>query len=45
MVWALCFHQQEHAALLRTYVDGRLHKNSNTDQLPTREQVTLNEED
>lgn len=33
--------EQEHAAILRTYRDGRLHRNSNTDQLPTREQLNI----
>jgi len=31
----------ETAAILRTYQDGRLQRNSNTDQLPTREQLNL----
>ena len=32
---------QEHSAILRTYRDGRLHINSNTDQLPTFEQLNV----
>lgn len=33
--------EQEMAALLRTYRDGRLHHNSRTEQLPTREQLNV----
>ena len=33
--------EQEQSAILRTYRDGRLHINSNTDQLPTREQLNI----
>lgn len=32
---------QEMGALLRTYRDGRLHHNSRTEQLPTREQLNV----
>lgn len=31
----------EHSAILRTYRDGRLHRNSITDQMPTREQLNI----
>ena len=31
----------DEAAVLRTYRDGRLHRNSATDQLPTRQQLNL----
>ncbi|TRY69075.1 hypothetical protein TCAL_13287 [Tigriopus californicus] len=33
---------EKHAKVLRTFKDGRLHRNSNTDQLPTRDQLGLN---
>ena len=33
--------EQEHSAVLRTYRDGKLQKNSNTEQLPSREQLNL----
>jgi len=36
--------EQEHSAILRTYRDGRLQVNSNTDQLPTREQLNIRPE-
>jgi len=31
----------ERSAILRTYRNGRLHRNSNTNQLPTREQLNI----
>lgn len=36
---------EKHAKVLRTFKDGRLHRNGNTDQLPTRDQLGLNAND
>ena len=35
---------EEHSSILRAYRDGRLQRNSNTDQLPTMEQLNIRPE-